>query len=210
MINVFMQGGPLVWVLLAVGGVGLLVFAERLLHLHRAKIRAEDFLQGLFLNLQYGNVQEALKICDETPGPVAYLAKTAILHRENRPEAFKDAMDNVGRAEISRMERRLVILASIAQLAPLMGLLGTVLGMVRALLIMNQKGPLIHFADVSGWLMQALVTTALGLIVAIPAYGGYNFLVNKMEKIVLDMERAASEITAFFLSPKPAKGAARE
>ncbi len=210
MIHVFMQGGPLMWVLLAAGGMGLLVFGERLLHLHRARIRAEDFLQGLFLNLQYGNIDEALKICDETPGPVAYLAKTAIRHRDNSPEAFKEALDNVGRAEISRMERRLVILATIAQLAPLMGLLGTVLGMVRALLVMNQKGPLVHFSDVSGWLMQALVTTALGLIVAIPAYGGYHFLVNKMEKIVLDMERAASEITAFIQSIKTGKGERRD
>jgi biopolymer transport protein ExbB len=139
---------------------------------------------------------------------VAFLAKTAILHRDNDPEAFKRAMDNAGRAEISRMERRLVILATTAQVAPLLGLLGTVLGMVRALLVMNQQGPLVQSADLSGWLMQALVTTALGLIVAIPAYGGYNFLINKVEKIVLDMERAASEITAFLQAAKIRKGTA--
>lgn len=209
MIEVLKEGGPLVWVLLLVGATGLLVFLERLLHLHRAKIRSEDFLQGLFRNLEYGHVEEALRVCEETPGPVAYLAKTAILHRDNDPEAFKRALDNGGRVEISRMERRLLILASTAQVAPLLGLLGTVLGLVRALLIMRQRGPLVQFADLSGWLMQALVTTALGLMVAIPAYGGYNFLINKVEKIVLDMERAASEITAFFRSPR-ARGDRRE
>lgn len=197
MMDVLRQGGPLVWVLLVVGLVGLLVFLERLLHLHRAKIRSEDFLQGLFRNLEYGHVEDALRVCEETPGPVAYLAKTAILHRDHDPETFKRALDNGGRAEISRMERRLLILATTAQVAPLIGLLGTVLGMVRALLIMNQRGPLVQFSDLSGWLMQALVTTALGLMVAVPAYGGYNFLINKVEKIVLDMERASSEITAF-------------
>ena len=205
----FLQGGPLVWVLLAVGVTGLLVFLERLLHLHRAKIRSEDFLQGLFRNLEYGHVDESLKICDETPGPVAFLAKTAILHRDSDSEAFKRAMDNAGRAEISRMERRLVIIATTAQVAPLLGLLGTVLGLVRALLLMNQQSPLVQFSDVSGWLMQALVTTALGLMVAIPAYGGYNFLINKVEKIVLDMERAASEITAFLQAARARQGAAR-
>ncbi len=208
MMQVLLQGGPLVWVLLAVGGVGLLVFLERLLHLHRAKIRSEDFLQGLFRNLEYGHVEEALKVCDETAGPVAYLAKTAILHRDNDPEAFKRALDNAGRAEISRMERRLVILASTAQVAPLLGLLGTVLGMVRALLIMKQQGPLVQSSDLSGWLMQALVTTAIGLLVAIPAYGGYNLLTNKMEKIVVDMERSASEITAFLQSAHARKDVA--
>lgn len=206
MTEVLMQGGPLVWVLLAVGLTGLLVFLERVLHLHRAKIRSEDFLQGLFRNLEYGHVEEALKVCDETPGPVAYLAKTAILHRNNDSEAFKRAMDNAGRSEISRMERRLVILATTAQVAPLIGLLGTVLGMVRALLVMNRQGPLVQSSDLSGLLMQALITTALGLIVAIPAYGGYNFLVNKMEKIVLDMERSASEITAFLQANRSKKG----
>jgi biopolymer transport protein ExbB len=210
MIKVLLQGGPLVLVLLALGAIGLLVFLERLLHLHRAKIRSEDFLEGLFRNLQYGHVEEGLKICDETPGPVAYLGKTAILHRDNEPEAFKRALDNAGRAEISRMERRLAVLATTAQLSPLIGLLGTVLGLVRALLVMNQRGPLVQFADLSGWLMQALVTTALGLLVAIPAYGGYNLLVNKVEKIVLDMERAASEITAFFQSAKARPGGSRE
>ncbi len=206
MMQVWLQGGPLVWVMLAIGAIGLFVFLERLFHLHRAKIRSEDFLQGLFRNLEYGHVEEGLKICDETAGPVAYLAKTAILHRDNEPDAFKRAMDNAGRSEISRMERRLVILATTAQVAPLLGLLGTVLGMIRALLVMNQQGPLVQSADLSGWLMQALVTTALGLMVAIPAYGGYNFLINKVEKIVLDMERAASEITAFLQAARMRKG----
>jgi biopolymer transport protein ExbB len=206
MMQVLLQGGPLVWVLLAVGSVGLLVFLERLLHLHRARIRSEDFLQGLFRNLEYGHVEESLKVCEETPGPVAYLAKTAIQHRDNDPAAFKRAMDNGGRVEISRMERRLLILATVAQLAPLLGLLGTVLGLVRALLVMRQQGPLVQFADLSGWLMQALVTTALGLMVAIPAYGGYNFLINKVEKIVLDMERSASDITAFFQAQRAKRG----
>jgi biopolymer transport protein ExbB len=209
MSQVLLQGGPLVWVLLAVGAVGLLVFLERLLHLHRAKIRSEDFLHGLFRNLEYGHVEEGLKICEETPGPVAYLAKTAILHRDNEPEAFKQAMENSGRVEILRMERRLLMLATTAQVAPLLGLLGTVLGLVRALLVMNQRGPLVHSGDLTGWLMQALGTTALGLMVAIPAYGGYNFLINKVEKIVLDMERAASEITAFIQAQR-VRGTTRE
>ena len=205
--TIWMQGGPVIVALAAVGLLGLMVFLERALHLHRAKILSEDFLQGLFRNLEYGHVDEALKVCDETPGPVAYLAKTAILHRASAPEAFQKAIDNAGRAEISRLERRLVLLAATAQLAPLLGLLGTVLGLVRALLVMHQKGPLIHFGDLSGWLMQALLTTALGLMVAIPAYGGYIFLANKVEKIALDMERAASEITAFLQSRSFRKGA---
>jgi biopolymer transport protein ExbB len=88
----------------------------------------------------------------------------------------------------------------VAQTAPLLGLLGTVVGMIRAALVMQQKGPLVQQSDLMGGLLQALVTTAAGLTVAIPCYIAFNFLVGRVEKIVLDMERAASDILGFLTS----------
>lgn len=203
MLSILLQGGPIVGFIAAVGLVAFLVFCERVLHLHRARIRADDFLKGICTNLRHGNVQEAISICEDTPGPVAYLVKTAILHRGSDRDTLRSAIDNAGRSEISRMERRLVVIASSAQIAPLLGLLGTIVGLIRALLTMQERGPLVHSGDVAGWVMQALVTTAVGLTVAIPCYGVYNFLVNRIEKIVLDMERSGSEILAF-LTGNPA------
>lgn len=190
-------GGPVLWIIMVGGLVAMGVFVERGMHLHRARIKSEDFLNGIFNILQKRNVREALTICEETPGPVAYIVKTAILHRDDQKEAVRQALDDASLAEISRMERRLVVVATVAQMAPLMGLLGTVLGMIKFLLVMKMQSPLVQSSDVMNSLMGALVTTAAGLMVAIPCYAAFNVLVIKIDRIVLDMERAASEMIAF-------------
>ena len=125
------------------------------------------------------------------------MVKTAILHRDEEHAAIRQAMEDASLAERSRMERRLVVIATVAQLAPLLGLLGTVIGLYHGLLPLQAEAPLIHSADVLGGLRQALVTTAAGLLVAIPCYAGFNLLVVKVDRIVLDMERAASEMITF-------------
>lgn len=197
MFDLLNQGGLVAWVIVASGLVALAVFLERVLHLHRARIKSEDFLAGILNNLKRGNTNEALAICDDTPGPVASIVRTAIVNRAAGAEALRSAVETVGRTEISRMERRLVTLATVAQVAPLFGLLGTVIGMIKALQVMKAQAPLVQSADVMGGLMQALVTTAAGLAVAVPCYIAFNFLVGKVEKIVIDMERSASDIQAY-------------
>lgn len=192
------MGGPILWVILGSGLVALCVFVERAVHLHRARIRAEDFLKGIFNILKRDNTAEALAICEDTPGPVSHIVKTAILHRKDRKEDIRTAVEDASLSEISRMERRLVVVATVAQVAPLLGLLGTVIGMVESLLIMQKEEPLIQSAHVLGGLMRALISTGAGLMVAIPCYVAFNLLVVKIDRIVLDMERTASEIVAFF------------
>jgi len=186
--------------------MAFVVFVERALHLHRARIRAEDFLKGIFNILRRSNMKEALTICEETPGPVAYLAKTAILQRNEKPEVLRARLEDASVDEVSRMERRLVAIATVAQVAPLLGLLGTVLGMVESLLVMQAQAPLIQSADVLRGAMGALVTTAAGLTVAIPCYVAFNLLVVKIDRIVLDMDRATWEIVAFLTGSHPENG----
>ena len=197
LLDLLAQGGAIVWVILVSGVFAFVVFIERALHLHRARIKSDDFLTGVLTILRHGNVAEALAICEETPGPVAYVLKTAILHGRSSPNAIRDAVHEASMAEISRMERRLVVVATVAQLAPLMGLLGTVLGMIDVLLVMQQQGQLIQSANIMGGLMRSLVTTAAGLTVAIPCYAAFNLLAIKVDRIVLDMERVSSEMIAF-------------
>ncbi|MFC1452337.1 MotA/TolQ/ExbB proton channel family protein [Verrucomicrobiota bacterium] len=196
------QGGAVLWFILGMGLAAFVVFVERSLHLHRARIRSDDFLKGIFNILGRQNVTEALAICEETPGPVAYIVRTAILHRDDTKAAIRSAVDDAGQGEISRMERRLMFVATVAQTAPLLGLLGTVLGMVESLIVMQHQSPLIQPVDVLSGLMTALITTAAGLTVAIPCYAGFNLLVVKIDRIVLDMERAASEAIAFLTAPE--------
>jgi len=203
MLELLKMGGPMVWIILCSGAVAFAVFIERALHLHRARIRAEDFLKGVTNILRRGNTSEAVSICEETPGPVAHIVRTAILHRQDTRDDLQKAVDEAGLAEISRMERRLVVVSSVAQLAPLCGLLGTVIGMVEFLITLQQRFGLILAADLSTGLMHALTATATGLAVAILAHASFNLLVVKIDRLVLDMEKAGSDIVAFFTHSGP-------
>src|SRR6267142_6346751 len=122
------DGGPMIWLILLASAVAIVVFIERILHFHRAQINSMEFLNGVRNVLKRENVVEALSICDATPGPVARLVKTAILNRDRGREGVRDALEEAGLLEVPRLENKLNLLATIAQIAPLMGLLGTVLG----------------------------------------------------------------------------------
>jgi biopolymer transport protein ExbB len=188
------KGGPVLWLLLLVSAVGVAVFIERFLHCHRAQINSTQFLNGVRTVLKRNNVVEALSICDATPGPVARLVKVAILNRDHGRERVREVVEEAGSAEVPRLEEKLNLLATIAQLAPLIGLLGTVLGFIRTYYKLQEKGLTAHFGLLSDGVWAALVCAAAGLAVAIPAHAAYNYLVHRVNSIVLDMERAASEI----------------
>lgn len=195
--GMMMQGGPVFWLVVFLGVAAVLVFFERLLQLRRAQIDYSDFLKGVCNVLENGNVDEAMMICEETPGPVAAVVMTAIRHRRGTREAIREAVDNTGRAEISRLERRLASLAITCQLAPLLGLLGTLLGVIQIVQTLNEQAPVVQSANLTGGLMQALLSTVAGLLVAIPCHAMYGLLMVRIERIVLDMEASASEIVAY-------------
>ncbi len=182
------------WLLLMISGVAITVFIERLLHYHRAQINSAEFINGVRNVLKRENVIEALSICEATPGPVPRLVKTAILNRERGREGVREALEEAGLLEVPRLEEKLNLLATIAQIAPLMGLLGTVLGFIQVFRTIVDKGLNAYGADLAGGVWEALICTALGLAVAIPSYAGYNYLVNRVNSIVLDMEKASTEI----------------
>jgi len=189
-------GGPVLWIIIVCGAVALAVFVERALHLHRARIRRMDLLKGITNLLRRGSVEEALSVCEDTPGPVASIIRTAILHRDEPRDVLRDELVSIGRSEISRMERRLAVIAVITQITPLLGLLGTVFGIIESLLDMRAQAPLVQSVSVTNGVLQALVTTAAGLVVAIPCYAMFNLLVIKIDRIVLDMEQSASDVLA--------------
>src|SRR5436189_779076 len=128
--SLLLKGGPMLWLLLFTSAVAIAVFIERVLHCHRAQINSAEFLNGVRTVLKRDNVVEALSICDATPGPVARLVKTAILNRDHGRDRVRESLEEAGLAEVPRREGRLNLLATIAQIAPLLGLLGTVLGFI--------------------------------------------------------------------------------
>ena len=197
MLNLMGNGGPVIWILLACGLFAALVFFERLFNLHRAQIAADDFLKGVYNILNRDNPVEAATICEEAPGPVARLALAAVLHHDDTLESIGRAIEDAGLEEIPRMERGLGWLATLARITPLIGLLGTVLGLMDVLLAAHRAAPLVQSADLTGGLWSALSATALSLVIAILAYAGYNLLVSRVESILLDMERSASALLNF-------------
>ena len=194
MATLLANGGAMLWVILFAGAAGIVVFIERYLHCHRSQINSTEFLNGVRTVLKRDNVVEALSICDATPGPVSRLVKTAILTRDQGRERVREAIEEAGLIEVPRLEEKLNLLATIVQLAPLLGLLGTVLGFMRVFIELEKVGPNAHVGLLSHGVWQAMICAAAGLAVAIPMHAGYNYLVSRVNSIVLDMERAATEI----------------
>lgn len=187
------NGGPVFLLILLAGAVAIVVFIDRFLHCHREQINSTEFLNGVRNVLRRDNVVEAISICDATPGPVARLVKTAILNRDNGRDRVRESLEEAGLAEVPRLEEKLNLLATIAQIAPLLGLFGTVLGLMETF-GKAESLPFAHAADLSEGVEKALICAAAGLAVAIPAHAAYNYLVSRVNSIVLDMERAATEI----------------
>src|SRR5207248_3606089 len=151
------SGGLMLWLLLLISAVAVAVFIERFLHFHRAQINSMEFLNGVRTVLKRDNVVEALSICDATPGPVARLVKTAILNRDHGRERVRESLEETGLAEVPRLEEKLNLLATIAQITPLLGLLGTVLGFIDTFSLMKDAGLHAHFSDLSNGIWKALV-----------------------------------------------------
>ena len=188
------HGGPVIWLILIAAAVALVVFVDRALFCHRSQINSAEFLNGVRTVLKRENVVEAISICDATPGPVARLVKTAILNRDKGRERVREAVEEAGLTEMPLLEERLNLLATIAQLAPLLGLFGTVIGFMQMFQDLGRDGLYAHMSELATHVWHALICTAAGIAVAIFAHAGYNYLVSRINKIALDMERAAAEI----------------
>lgn len=188
------NGGSVIWLILIAAATAFVVFLERALFCHRSQINSAEFLSGVRNVLKRDNVVEAVSICDATPGPVARLVKAAILNRDKGRERVREAVEEAGLVEVPRLEEKLNLLATIAQIAPLLGLFGTIIGFMDIYGQVEQHGLYSNLEMLSHGIWKALICSAAGIGVAIPAHAGYNYLVSRVNKIILDMERAAAEI----------------
>ena len=161
-------------VLLAV--VCCTIFVERVLYLHRGQIRAKAFIEGIKNILAKRRLVEALTVCEETPGPVAAVVKAALLHADDPAEVMRFHVQEAAVVELPVLERRIGSIAAIAQVAPLVGILGTVLGMIATFLAFEQGGNYAMASALSRGMWQALLATAGSLMLAIPAHLAHHFL----------------------------------
>lgn len=197
-------GGPVFWILCALAVLAIIIFFERFIDLRRAQVDYQDFIRGIVNVLDAGNVEEALSNCEDISAPVAEVVATAIRHRDDSERALRDAVDAQGRAAIGRLDRRLAVLAIIGQIAPLLGLLGTIIGFIRTVLAANAQ-EVISRADLLSGAMEALVAAAMGLVVAIPVTVMYSSLRVRLDRTIVELEAAATLIVGYFTSRRGEK-----
>lgn len=191
------KGGPMMYLILLASVVALAVFIERVYHLNKARIDADMFMEEITKVLKRNKIIEAIEMCNATPGPIAHIIKAGILKHDRSKAEIKEAVEEAGQLEIPRLERHLPVLATIAYIAPLLGLLGTVSGMIKAFQIIQQKAIAmtpVNPGDLAGGIWESLLSTLAGMSVAIPTYVVYNYLVSQVNGLVYDMERSATDL----------------
>ncbi len=194
----FMQkGGPIMWPILLCSVIAFAIVIERLIRLRGEQINTKSFMEQISKSLKRNKVMEALELCDRTGGPIANILKAGILKHDRPRHEVREAIEDASIHEVPRLERNLPVLATVAHVAPLLGLLGTVTGMVAAFQVIESKASSlnpVNPGDLAGGIWEALMTTVFGLCVAIPTYVAYNYLVSRVDGFVLDMERSATDL----------------
>jgi biopolymer transport protein ExbB len=188
------KGGLITIPILLSGVLTLGIVIERLISMRHAEIDNEKFIGEIENRLKKRKIKESLDLCDEKDGPVPRIIKAGLLKSDRSREEIKESIDDAANHEIPNLEKYLGILATIATVSPLLGLLGTVTGLIRAFMVIEAQAGLVNPGELAGGIWEALITTVAGLIVAIPSYLAYNYFVSRVNSIILQMEKSATKL----------------
>jgi biopolymer transport protein ExbB len=202
--HLMQRGGPLMFVLFVCSVVALGVFFERLFYYKRCRMNVSEFLAGVLALVRRQSYLEAIARCEEGHGPIVSVVRTAIYKRHLPAAELREVVREIAQLEIPQLESNISLLGTIGYVAPLLGLFGTVTGMIEAFVQINRTSGTASVGDLSQGIYTALITTAAGLGVAIPCYLAHNFLVAQVHSLVGDMERAGIE-TIHTLTDLPRK-----
>ncbi len=194
MTELISKGGPLVWLLIGSLVIALGVFLERLAYLHRASMNVGEFLAGIASLIRRKNYAEALQECVATRVPAGRVIHSALLRHHASSEHLREIVQEAGQLEVPRLERHLGILHAIAHGAPLIGLLGTIMGLLDSFTNLSAVNGVASPSDVAHGVYQSLTDSAMGVAVAIPAFLFYSFLSAKVRHLMHDLERAGVEV----------------
>lgn len=188
------KGGPLVWVLLALGFFGAIFIVERLFYFHRARINVSALLVGLALHIKRRAFAEALHEAARAPGPVGRVAHAGLLRYYLDRRDLTDVVREAGQLEVPRIEKNIRAILAAALISPLVGMLGTMLGMIDAFQRASEQGGATGPNELSAGVLSALITSVIGLTVAVPMYIFYLYFVGRSKRLVSRIERAGIEI----------------
>lgn len=197
MLEWLIKGGPVMIPILLCSVLAFAIVIERFIFLQRARIDTKKFMEDISTSLKRNRIMEAIDMCEQTPGPIANILKAGILKHDRTRQDIREAIEDAGLHEIPRLEKNVSLLATIAHISPLLGLLGTVTGMVRAFQIVQEKSTALNPVspgDLAGGIWEALITTVAGLVVAIPTLAAYNYFVSRINNFILEIETSATDL----------------
>lgn len=186
----FEKGGPVMWPLLVLSILGVAVAIWRWWVLRQVYRSVPDFMKELRSRLIAGDVDGAIQVCDRHPSPVSSMVKAGLLRNGRPKDEIERALEDASAHELAVLEKGLPVLATVAMIAPLLGFLGTVTGMINSFEALASEG-LNNPSAVAQGISEALITTAAGLIIAIPIQMAYNYFVTRVNALVRNMESAA-------------------
>lgn len=203
--NIMVKGGWLMWPIVLCSIFSLTIIIEKFLYFFSIKTNAEQIFSQILNYVKKAQFKEAIELCEEKKTPLTNTLKVGLLNYDQPREILKESFEDASLYEIPRLERNLNFLATIAHISPLLGLLGTVTGMIRCFYIIQEKTAsfgAVNPADLAGGIWEALLTTAFGLLVAIPSYIAYNYFVSRVNFHVLEMEKTATELASILSEKK--------
>lgn len=188
------QGGPLVWVLLLLAFIGAVCVVERMFFFHRARINVGDLLIGLAHHIRRKAFAEALHEAAKAPGPVARVAHAALMRYYLGRSDLRDIVQEAGQLEVPKIEKNIRAILGVSLLAPLVGILGTMIGMLETFQRAGEQGGFAGPSELTSGVFVALITSVLGLLVAVPMYLFYLYFLGRAQRLVRRIERAGIEM----------------
>ncbi len=197
------MGGATMYPLALLMFIMSVIFLERFLYLHKGKIRAQEFVAGIKSSLKRHRLLEAITICDESFGPIPRVVKEALVNSEKPTETMSQAVNSVAINQFSLLSRRISSIALIAKIAPLIGLMGTVLALLGIFQTMGESGSYVSASNMSMYIYQALLSSAFGLFISILSWIAYSFLNSKLKALAQDIDWSANEMLLFIIRKMP-------
>ena len=191
------EGGPIIYILLGLLIISFALFLERYLFYYKSHIDTHEFLRGIFNIARNNKITEAVAICDSKPYPVSAVVRAVITHFDRGESTARHAANEAYMTELPKLRRGLKVLACLGNIAPILGLLGTLLSLMSIFDKISQEGHFVPTTELAGDVKSALLTTALGLIVAMAVHLFSFVLAQKLENIVGDMEKGCEEMINF-------------
>ncbi|ADN01887.1 MotA/TolQ/ExbB proton channel family protein [Spirochaeta thermophila] len=207
MLNVLIKGGPVLWAIILLAFIGTAIVIERILYFRKIRVDEEKLFLRIKSSLEKGHFDEALYICDTNYSPLSVLIKVGIEHRDHPEHIQREVIKDAANQEVPRLEKNLSGLGTIAHIAPLLGLLGTVTGTMKTFGVLGQFGAVTDPGILATGISEALITTVAGILVAVPAVIFYNYLVTKVNLLLIKMENQVNSLILMINASKKRQGA---